>query len=290
GVGGRGAGGGGQPEREVDRGGADRFVVGACGNRRKDPERPGAGNRALKRQLRTGTAPWFVVGASAPGPRSTRTFRQRSSAAGSRAPGAPGAEAPTTNSRIMVGMQAGPVERPVVADIGTGSGAIAVSLALALPHAVVYAVDISADALAVAAANAARLGVADRVRLLQGDLLAPLPEPADLIVANLPYIPAGDLPALQLEVRAYEPVLALADGPTGLDLIARLLAQAPGHLRPGGALALEVGAGQANGVGTLAAQHLPGAAISTVRDLAGHERVVVVRRCETSCQRILGTD
>jgi release factor glutamine methyltransferase len=167
---------------------------------------------------------------------------------------------------------------PRLADVGTGSGAIAIALAKARPDAAVLAVDISADALAVARANAARHGAA--VTFLEGDLLGPLAPhaPLALIAANLPYVPAGDIEGLAPEVRA-EPLLALDGGPDGLALVRRLVAGAPALLAPGGALALEVGAGQAREAAAL----LEAAGLHDLRirrDLGEIERVVSgVRPC-----------
>ena len=132
-------------------------------------------------------------------------------------------------------------------DAGTGSGIIALTLAAEWPEAAVDAIDISPEALALAAANADRLALTGRVRFLQGDLLAPLagqPAAYGLIVANLPYIPAGEISTLSREVRR-DPVTALDGGQDGADLIRALLAQARSHLLPGGTIALEIGAGQA---------------------------------------------
>ena len=159
-----------------------------------------------------------------------------------------------------------------IADVGTGSGAIAVTLAKLFPAAVVYAVDKSPDALEVARGNAERLGV--QVTFLEGDLSAPLAAhgPLSLIAANLPYIPTGDLAALPADVQT-EPKLALDGGPDGLALVRRLVADAPALLAPGGALALEIGAGQASATAALLVE----AGFSDVRarrDLAGVERVV----------------
>jgi len=110
-----------------------------------------------------------------------------------------------------------------LADIGTGSGIMAISLAVHLPQATVYATDASAEALLVAAANAARHGVSNRVHLLHGELLDPLPVPVHLIAANLPYVPSGVLPTLDRDVVDYEPLAALDGGPDGLTHIRRLL-------------------------------------------------------------------
>ena len=164
-----------------------------------------------------------------------------------------------------------------IADVGTGSGAIAVSLAVHLPGARVCALDSSADALAVAWRNADRHGVADRMCLVQSDLLDNLPWPPDILAANLPYISDTEWGALAPEIRLYEPETALRGGADGLDCIRRLLHQAPAHLRPGGAVLLEIGAAQAAPVREMALAAFPGAAVRTLQDYAGLDRVVVVQ-------------
>ncbi len=164
-----------------------------------------------------------------------------------------------------------------LADIGTGSGAIAVSLAFHLPKALVYATDISEEALVVADLNCRRHAVQGRVRLLKGDLLAPLPESVDLIVANLPYVSKAEFDELSLDIVAYEPRLALDGGPDGLTHIRRFLAQAGRYLRPRGSLLLEIGAGQSPAVGGLVTRYLPGSKMEVIEDYAGLERVVIVR-------------
>ena len=166
----------------------------------------------------------------------------------------------------------------VVADVGTGSGAIAVSLAVHLPQALVYATDASPAALEVAVRNCRRHGVEDRVHLLQGHLLEPLPEPVDLIVANLPYVSQAELAQLPPGISRYEPREALDGGPDGLDYIRRLLAQAEGHLEPGGVVLLEIGATQGSAVVALAERHFPAARVGIVRDYAGLDRVVIVSK------------
>jgi release factor glutamine methyltransferase len=160
-----------------------------------------------------------------------------------------------------------------VADVGTGSGAIAVALALRLSEARINAIDISLDALALARQNVERHGLADRVRLLLGDLLEPLTEPVDLIVANLPYTILSEIDE---GVRRHEPHLALDGGADGLELYRKLLSQAPACLRPGGVVLLEIGATQAAAVTDLARRWFPTTTVSVHQDLAGHDRVVVI--------------
>jgi release factor glutamine methyltransferase len=165
---------------------------------------------------------------------------------------------------------------PLIADIGTGSGAIAVALAVHLPEARLYAVDASAAALQVARRNARRHGVAERIALLHGGLLAPLPEPVDLVVANLPYLSDAEMAALPAHIARFEPAEALAGGPDGLDAYRALFAQVPGRIRPEGALLVEIGAAQAEAAAALA-RGVPGAAVAVLPDLAGLPRVLRVR-------------
>ena len=171
-----------------------------------------------------------------------------------------------------------------VADIGTGSGAIAVALAHELSGARVWAGDIAEVPLAVAPENARRNGVADRVTVCAGSGLAPLhaaagPLPFDLICSNPPYIRAADLAGLMREVRDWEPHEALVSGADGLALLRTLVEEvtAPGALRPDGAVLFEIGdADQAARVAAdLTARGLRGARV--VNDYAGHARVVVAR-------------
>jgi release factor glutamine methyltransferase len=157
-----------------------------------------------------------------------------------------------------------------IADIGTGSGAIAVSLAVNLPHTVIYAADISAVALKVTRLNCLKHSVADRVRLLQGNLLEPLSEPVDLIVANLPYVRESELnPGL-------EPPLALDGGADGTESIEQLCRQAGDKLKPGGWLLLEIGQGQREAVTAILHNIFPEGEVEVIPDLAGIDRVVVL--------------
>lgn len=163
-----------------------------------------------------------------------------------------------------------------IVDVGVGCGAIAVALATALPQAEVIAIDISPDALALARRNAERHGVPERIRFLEGDLLAPLEAPVDVIVANLPYVRTADFDSGPLEIREHEPRLGLDGGPDGLDVIRRLLEQAPTCVRPGGAVILEIGEGQGEAATALARSFFHDAQVEVGRDLAGLDRALVI--------------
>lgn len=163
-----------------------------------------------------------------------------------------------------------------VADVGTGCGAIAIVIALSLPGATVYAIDLSAPALEVASCNCRRHGVAERVHLLQGDLLRPLPERVDLIVANLPYVSRREAAGLPPEIRCYEPRQAWDGGIEGMETIERLLVQADRYMDDAGSVLLEIGAAQGPAVRCTAAHCLPGAMVEIYADGAGLDRVVRV--------------
>jgi len=165
-----------------------------------------------------------------------------------------------------------------LADVGTGCGAIAISLALNLPQAKIYATDISAPALEVAAINCQKHGVVNRICLLQGNILEPLSEPVELIVANLPYIKDSEMKELSPEIQMSEPRLALAGGDDGLDKIGQLLSQAIDKVRPGGSILLELGVGQAPQVVSLAKGYFPSANIELVLDSAGINRILKISR------------
>lgn len=168
---------------------------------------------------------------------------------------------------------------PLVADIGTGSGAISISIAVhapALPS--LYATDISPGALEVARLNRLHHQVLDRLQLLQGDLLAPLPEAVDLLLANLPYVGTSEQDTMSPDILHYEPHLALFSGPDGLDLLERLLRQAGrgAMLRAGAVLLLEIGYRQRAPLTRLARAIWPQARISCLSDYAGWDRILQI--------------
>jgi release factor glutamine methyltransferase len=163
-----------------------------------------------------------------------------------------------------------------IADVGTGCGAVAISLAVHLPQAIIYALDTSSEALEVAALNRRRHSVKRRVHLFQGDLLSPLPEPVDLIVANLPYVSGAEWEHLPRTITAYEPRFALDGGPDGLDAIRRLLAQARSYLKPQATVLLEIGATQGAAAADLARRYFPTATAEIVEDYARLDRMVII--------------
>jgi release factor glutamine methyltransferase len=172
----------------------------------------------------------------------------------------------------------------LVWDVGTGSGAIAIALASALRRrrygdAVRFHLsDVSSDALTVAIENAVSHGVADLMDFERGDLLAPdaaPPRRVDLLVANLPYVPAATIPRLPVAA-SFEPTLALDGGQDGLTIVRRLLAAAPSVLGPGSAVLLEIGSDQADAARAVAAATLPDWSFSVHPDLSGAPRVAVI--------------
>jgi release factor glutamine methyltransferase len=165
---------------------------------------------------------------------------------------------------------------PIIADIGTGCGNIAVSLAVNLPQAKIYAMDISNKALDVTRRNCERHNIGERIHLYEGDLLEPLPEPVDIIAANLPYVRTADLPSVN--TNEYEPRLALDGGEDGLDVIRRLCVQVGKKLKSGGSLLLEIGVGQKDLLVNYLLSLFPEAKIESFRDLAGIDRVVSMMR------------
>jgi release factor glutamine methyltransferase len=163
-----------------------------------------------------------------------------------------------------------------IADVGTGSGILAVCAAKFLPRAHVTAIDVSPAALAVARRNAERHSVADRITFIESDLFAAVPAGAlfDCILSNPPYVATAELAGLPPDVRDHEPLVALAAGQEGTDVIAPLIAQAAGRLKPGGAIYIEVSPMIAVRVEQLIRESGQFALGATIRDLAGHARVV----------------
>jgi release factor glutamine methyltransferase len=164
-----------------------------------------------------------------------------------------------------------------VLDVGTGSGAIAVTLAAERPLARLTATDISGTALKVASGNAGRLEVADRIRFVEVNLLGG-DERYDVIVSNPPYIAQSEMPTLQIEVRDHEPTTALEAGEDGLDVVRALLTAAEPVTATGAQMLIEIGAGQAASVVDLAASHEAWQLVAVYPDLNRIERVVHLRR------------
>jgi len=163
-----------------------------------------------------------------------------------------------------------------IADIGAGTGAIAVAIALNAPNARVLATDVFDAALALARRNVDHHGVESRVELRKADLLDGLGV-FDVIVANLPYVSEGDWRGLAPELRDHEPKTALVGGETGTEIIEAMLRQAPPHLAPGGVLATEIGDTQGETALRAAREAFPEAVACVIKDLAGLDRMLVVR-------------
>jgi len=173
---------------------------------------------------------------------------------------------------------------PLILDLCTGSGCIAVTLAKELPNFKVYAVDRSEAALQVARENGEAHGVEDRITFLKGDLYQPLIDQEGgfaLIISNPPYISSGDINGLQPEIKDYEPLLALDGGEDGLEVIKRIIRESPPHLEEGGWLILEVGMGQAKEVVALIEEIRVYNSPSIINDYSGVERAVKVQRLAT---------
>lgn len=171
-----------------------------------------------------------------------------------------------------------------IADIGTGSGIIAVTLAVKLPDVKIYATDISEKALAVATLNAEKNRIVNRITFLKGDLVQPLPEPCDLIIANLPYVQTAEITPpihgepVQGEPITAEPHLALDGGKEGLDVIKRFCREVKSKLKPGAYILMEIGWGQSQAVKEYLLSLYPDAEIEIYKDLAGIDRVVEMGR------------
>jgi len=163
-----------------------------------------------------------------------------------------------------------------IADVGTGSGAIAVALASALPEGKITATDTSPEALELAQRNAARHRVDKRIRFLQSDRLDTVPGRVDVLVANLPYVTTADWKALPPEIKDHEPREGLDGGPDGLRVIERLLEQAPARLSPSGVLLAEIGDMQGRAAKAAARAAFPEAAVKVMPDPSGRDRVLAV--------------
>lgn len=164
----------------------------------------------------------------------------------------------------------------VVVDVGTGSGAIALACLKHHESARFLATDVSEEALGVARRNAEKLGLADRVRFLKADLLEGIMDegPFDAVLSNPPYIATDEIAGLEPGVRDYEPHLALDGGADGLRVVARLVEQAVGRLKPGGQLLLEIGSAQEGPVRGLIEGYAEMTLVPTIRDAANHPRVI----------------
>ena len=170
-------------------------------------------------------------------------------------------------------------EAPRILELGTGSGAIAVALASELPEAEIVATEIAPAALEIARRNASRNGVA--IRFLQGDLFTALDQElekdVDLIVSNPPYIPRGEIAQLEAEVSRWEPRAALDGGVDGLDFYRRIAEEAPGYLRQGGAIAVEIGATMGSAALALFRNNPAYLDAQVYKDYSGRDRVVIAR-------------
>lgn len=183
---------------------------------------------------------------------------------------------PETETLVELALEyASQFKQPKIVDVGTGSGAIAVSLGAELPQATIIASDISLPALRIASENAQQ-HAQNQIQLLQADLLAPLSGPFHLICANLPYIPKNKLE--ELVVSRWEPRLALDGGESGFELITPLLQQARKRLAHHGTILLEIEASLGAAGVSLAASHFPDAQIRLIQDLAGQDRIIEIKR------------
>jgi len=170
------------------------------------------------------------------------------------------------------------LDEPVILEVGTGSGAVGVALARELPGARIVATDISPAALEVAERNARLNGVRERISFLCGDLFGPISGEFDIITSNPPYIPEGEFSRLPLGVRGFEPFVALVGGPEGTEFQEALIKEAPGYLKEGGWLLMEIGDGQEKQVEGLLRAEGVYCDVGFVADYAGRLRVVRARR------------
>lgn len=197
----------------------------------------------------------------------------------------PGVLIPRPETEVLVGEVLSAVQSmdaPVIADICTGSGCIALSLAHEHAGARVWASDISSVAVQVATDNAQRLGLGERVVVREGDLFSALPADLhgrlDVLVSNPPYIPSADVPQLPVEVAGFEPHLALDGGADGLDIFRRILDEARIWLRPGGILAVELDERMARTAAREALEWYED--VRVISDLTGRDRIVMARLAE----------
>jgi release factor glutamine methyltransferase len=201
---------------------------------------------------------------------------------------------PETELLVEEAIRLAPDAPCAIADVGTGCGAIAIALAFHLFEVGkgttgglkssptidctnIFAIDSSERALALAERNVERYGLSSRIRLIHGELLDPLSQAVDLIVANLPYVKTSDWEALPPEIREHEPREALDGGPDGTVLLERLLRQAPGCLRPAGRLLAEIAWDEGERLVALARECFPEASVEVRKDFAGLDRILVVR-------------
>ncbi len=172
--------------------------------------------------------------------------------------------------------RAGDEDSLTIADIGTGSGCIAVALGAHLPKATVYAIDVSQEALGVAGENIFRHGLEGRVHLRHGNLFEALDGPVDVVVSNPPYLSTGEATDLPQDVQR-EPSVALVGGSDGMDVLRRLVVEAREYVKPGGLLALEIDPRRQEAVESLVGGAFPDSEVAVVKDHAGLDRVVTVR-------------
>lgn len=201
----------------------------------------------------------------------------------------PGALIPRRETETLVRAAVEPLReiarrqgRAQVIDLCTGAGNVALALAHAVPEATVVGADLSEEAVALARRNAAHLGLEARVTFRQGDLFAPVDEPrflgqVDLLTCNPPYISSAKVPQMAAEIAGHEPSLAFDGGPFGVNILMKLIAQAPRFLVPGGWLCFEVGLGQGDGVRARLERHGGYTGITTIPDEHGDVRAIVAR-------------
>lgn len=197
----------------------------------------------------------------------------------------PGVFIPRPETEVLVDVvleRIATIPEPVVVDLCTGSGCVAVSIASEHPGARIWAVDVGERAVSAAGRNALHAKVSDRVQVLHGDLFDPLPHELlgtiDFIVSNPPYIPSADLPDLPAEVLGFEPGEALDGGPDGLDTFRRIVEAAERWLAPGGCLAVELDSGRVNDAAGLLGSRFEG--VTVRKDLTGRDRIVFGRKGE----------